>query len=876
MEGTELTKQEKESKLTDEFDRFTLEKGKAIHSYYIRFSKLMNDINIITLDMAPLQNEPDANEVREMKARFPYPLTLITNTDNPPPSYSSYKSQYNPPMPVTAQQQPYITQPSYEPPAGYQQPPAIYQQPSTRPISPDSGFVVPTFLPMDDPITSLNKAMMFLTTAISSRYPPTNNQLRTSSNTRIQANIQDGRVVVQNVKGRQTQWEGHYTKQCTTKKRAKDSEWFKEKMLLAQKQEARIKINDDQQDFLADGLEASNSDCKELKLNATSILMTEKVDTYDLVVDDAPTASESSWQSCHLLEFLASEQLVSINDTYVDFLSHSNVIFHNPYLDNNENEVVQEMTSLAQNDVAILSLIENMQHEFLVEKNSSLKNNLEVLKQESTKREDKYLNEVLDLQNKKKKLENIVYKIDSEPLIIHDKLVKIVLKQLPKTSKGDVGVHHVEEAYEEDAIPFVTDLRKSLTTFKQDLHKEIFEMKHIFDGMETKVDEFDVSSDVSCLFIDNYAKCESLETDHFNQREKVYNKSSNELSTRFAKLEDYCISLELSLQHNKEKMISQLQEKSIVVDELKQLLAKLKGKSQVTQCETPLNDPRIQKLEDENVSLAFQVSSLVKEREHIKKLRVKLQAKFSKQLVNQKGMSVNTKFAKPSTSGTKLYAVIEKCTKVLEPGLLRIESEPINAYFRNNKVVHQDYLNITKEHIATLQELNEKWAPAMCHRKNNKPRINTSNLSESVVNKTQKHLVKQNTQKTGQTLLPSTGKIVEIVLWYGYSSVAEWDLRKFSDIVAWYAIKDCAQHDKKCSNPTSAISDQTITNLKDQLAGNEVVRVKIPKCMPWLDAYDEPIGDLDTMKDEVDNPNPQSTPQVLPSFEEYTPPVTYP
>ncbi|GKE94690.1 hypothetical protein Tco_1579545 [Tanacetum coccineum] len=27
--------------------------------------------------------------------------------------------------------------------------------------------------------------------------------------------------------------------------------------------------------------------------------------------------------------------------------------------------------------------------------------------------------------------------------------------------------------------------------------------------------------------------------------------------------------------------------------------------------------------------------------------------------------------------------------------------------------------------------------------------------------------------------------------------------------------------------------------------------------------------------DQVENPNPQSTPQVLPSFEEYTPPVTY-
>ncbi|GJZ98668.1 hypothetical protein Tco_0671121, partial [Tanacetum coccineum] len=41
-------------------------------------------------------------------------------------------------------------------------------------------------------------------------------------------------------------------------------------------------------------------------------------------------------------------------------------------------------------------------------------------------------------------------------------------------------------------------------------------------------------------------------------------------------------------------------------------------------------------------------------------------------------------------------------------------------------------------------------------------------------------------------------------------------------------------------------------------------------------AYDESIGDLDMIEDKVDNPSLQSTLQVLPSLEEYTPPVTYP
>nr|GEW50003.1 ribonuclease H-like domain-containing protein [Tanacetum cinerariifolium] len=56
----------------------------------------------------------------------------------------------------------------------------------------------------------------------------------------------------------------------------------------------------------------------------------------------------------------------------------------------------------------------------------------------------------------------------------------------------------------------------------------------------------------------------------------------------------------------------------------------------------------------------------------------------------------------------------------------------------------------------------------------------------------------------------------------------------------------------------------------------DMVMVKVPRCMLWLDVHDEPIGDLNTMEDKVENPSPQSTPQVLPLFEVYTPPVIYP
>nr|GEV14426.1 retrovirus-related Pol polyprotein from transposon TNT 1-94 [Tanacetum cinerariifolium] len=59
------------------------------------------------------------------------------------------------------------------------------------------------YLLRDDLIACLNKEMTFLTAIASSRFPSINNQLRTSSNPRNHATIQDGRVTAQQVQGRQ-------------------------------------------------------------------------------------------------------------------------------------------------------------------------------------------------------------------------------------------------------------------------------------------------------------------------------------------------------------------------------------------------------------------------------------------------------------------------------------------------------------------------------------------------------------------------------------------------------------------------------------------------------------------------------------------------
>nr|GFA54159.1 hypothetical protein [Tanacetum cinerariifolium] len=69
--------------------------------------------------------------------------------------------------------------------------PAVYQQSEFSSLN--TGLVVPVFQKGNDPIDAINHMMSFLTLVVSSRYPSTNNQLRTSSNPRQQATVNNGK-----------------------------------------------------------------------------------------------------------------------------------------------------------------------------------------------------------------------------------------------------------------------------------------------------------------------------------------------------------------------------------------------------------------------------------------------------------------------------------------------------------------------------------------------------------------------------------------------------------------------------------------------------------------------------------------------------------
>nr|GFD52795.1 hypothetical protein [Tanacetum cinerariifolium] len=73
--------------------------------------------------------------------------------------------------------------------------PSVHQQSDFS--QPDTGLVVPVFQKGDDLIDAINHMMSFLTAVVTLWHPPTNNQLRNSSNPRQQATINNGRVTIQ-------------------------------------------------------------------------------------------------------------------------------------------------------------------------------------------------------------------------------------------------------------------------------------------------------------------------------------------------------------------------------------------------------------------------------------------------------------------------------------------------------------------------------------------------------------------------------------------------------------------------------------------------------------------------------------------------------
>ncbi|GJW38380.1 integrase, catalytic region, zinc finger, CCHC-type containing protein [Tanacetum coccineum] len=336
----------------------------------VKLAKNMYNTNYDQLYAYLSQHEGHANEVRMLRERYPDPLALVAN----------YQTQSN---------SAHHTPPSV-PQNAYHTPP-ISQQPQVTFPQLDSGLVVSSFLPGDDLIACLNKAMAFMSTMMASYFPLTNNQLRTSSNPRNQATIQYGRVTVQQAQGRHgqsfagtrtmgnvmsskgnidagqarivkcynCQGEGHMERQCTQSKRPRNS------MLMTPI--VMIKA------VLMANLSSYDSDV----LSEMSEQMPNHVTNWDKVNQDTKTVNES-----------LTAELERYKERVKNFEQRRNI------------------------NLSIREKLIDSQMDDMIRKKNALKQEIDSLKQTLSKQE-------IDLENKIKELDNIVYKVGQSAQAVH-------------------------------------------------------------------------------------------------------------------------------------------------------------------------------------------------------------------------------------------------------------------------------------------------------------------------------------------------------------------------------------------------------------------------------------------------------------------------
>ncbi|GJV79024.1 retrovirus-related pol polyprotein from transposon TNT 1-94 [Tanacetum coccineum] len=422
LEGSELTKEDRESQLYDDFEHFRQNKGETIHDYYVRFvtavklNKGLKDSNFDQLYAYLKQHEAHANENKMMLERLTQqtvdPLALMSNVS--PQHYHSQSSTI---------------------------PPTTYHQPHSADTSQSDLGLSPT----DNLIENLTNTLALLTQSYKTFLPQINNQLRTSSNLRNQATVQDGKV--QLVMGE------HIT------------EWG---MLI---QDNAIDEDVDEQPV------------QDLALNVDNVFQADDCDAYDYDVDEALTAQTMfmanlssadpiyneagpSYDSDILSEVHHHDHFQDaicehheehrmqddVQPSYVvhshaDYTSDSNMTSYDQYVKDNAVPVVQNNASTVPNDMFELTEREqkideqlrivicdrNIKEENLKKELHSVKlqlastiqhNKLMVdevtsLKKDFNQKENKYLEEFLDLKALKDKVEDKLFKQGQSIQTVH-------------------------------------------------------------------------------------------------------------------------------------------------------------------------------------------------------------------------------------------------------------------------------------------------------------------------------------------------------------------------------------------------------------------------------------------------------------------------
>nr|GEZ18560.1 hypothetical protein [Tanacetum cinerariifolium] len=373
MQGTSLTKQERECKLYDEFDKFAYKKGESLHDFYLRFSLLLNDMNI-------------------------YNMKLEQNS--------------------------------------------VFQE-------------------GDDPIDAINHMMSFLTAIVTSRYPATNNQLRTSSNPRQQTTINNGRE--------------------------EELEFLADPGIEKTSNTQYAVTNNDA--YQTEGLDAYDSDCDEL--NSTKIA---------LMVKEMNNIMFKRNQSAQTVHMLTKPQF------FYDHSTRQALGFQNPcYLKRAQQSkpklydgsVIEKSDAIMIHDSKETLLLEDESRSKMLKKQNDPKmseKKAELSAEQafwswySVQSEEPTLSSSTTIVEVPKELPKVsMVNLSLKKLKFHLASFDMVVKERTTATaitEGTWGFKHTKACFRDDIIPFVKALKELFNSFDQFLIDELTEVQNVFHQME--------------------------------------------------------------------------------------------------------------------------------------------------------------------------------------------------------------------------------------------------------------------------------------------------------------------------------------------------------------------------------------------------------
>nr|GEZ26723.1 hypothetical protein [Tanacetum cinerariifolium] len=370
MQSTSLTKQERECKLYDAFDKFAYQKGETLLDFYLRFLLLLNDMNIDlhTTNVDQLhaylgQHEYHANEVRLMHERSSDPLALISQHQLHRPTYQHHKQSYHQPQfqqqASTYQASQYAT--SYHTPQFVSQGPSSSTHSISYPVTdtsslvnhnaymesslapqidyapmvqqsseyspPEAGLVVPVFQKGDDPIDAINHMMSFLTVVVT---------------------LRGGRILCRLVR----QDHSHPDQE-------EELEFLTDPGTAKSSSNQTVITNNAA--YQADELDAYDSDYDEI--NSTKIALMENMSHYgsDNLAEVNNQDNRANYLTPQERQVQStSEQSTILTQSNTKIASDSNIVSYSQYMNESQYNTVQNLTLPALQDNLILFVIEQL------------------------------------------------------------------------------------------------------------------------------------------------------------------------------------------------------------------------------------------------------------------------------------------------------------------------------------------------------------------------------------------------------------------------------------------------------------------------------------------------------------------------------------